>query len=100
MKVDGLATDGYTDPDKRVIAISLKAYNSNDYYRIMLHEVMHAIWHECGLDCTKVGLDLEEVIVENFATTINEIFKVAVREPKRPDITLAQSVRDRRKNCP
>jgi len=99
MKVDGHDTDGYCDPKRRVIAIRDKAVNSNDYYRILMHEVLHAIWHESGLDNTNIGIDMEEVIVENFATALNEIFKVSIREAKRPDIKIvrgqARSGRDR-----
>lgn len=62
---------GLFSPDKSKIFIddSLKGY---DFNQTLMHEFFHAVFYRCGLAQTRISPDLQEIIVENFATAIVE----------------------------
>ena len=49
----------------------------------LIHEVGHAMFARVGLNQTEISSDIEEVIVENFATVMCENFDIKIKLPKR-----------------
>ena len=78
IKVKGLLKEqnifGYYDPEKFSIYID-KELSKKDYQSTLIHEMGHALFHRAGLGQSKLGRDLEEIIVEQYSHMISENFK-------------------------
>jgi len=78
IKVKGLLKEqnifGYYDPEKFSIYID-KELSKKDYQTTLLHEMGHALFHRAGLSQSKLGRDLEEIIVEQYSQMISENIK-------------------------
>lgn len=74
--------DGYFDPVKKEIIIHS---DSQDVFNTMIHELLHSGWFRLGLNQTSIPYDIQELIVENFATLIDENFETIIkfRKPKK-----------------
>lgn len=66
---------GYFDFKKIYIALDANL-SAEDSTRILLHEIGHAIFNRAGLLQTKMPIQLEEIIVDQFATVLSENFKL------------------------
>lgn len=60
---------GFYDPVKNHITISSE-YDCR--FHTLIHEIGHVIWNRLGLNQTQVPLDIQEIIVEGFATAFVE----------------------------
>ncbi len=70
---DGFA--GFYVPDEHVIVLDPRS-DKEARLHTLLHEMGHALFHRAGLMQSKLPLELEEVIVEQFATMLLENFKL------------------------
>lgn len=66
---------GYYDFVKKYIALD-QALSPDDSTRILVHEIGHAIFNRGGIMQAKLPLELEEIIVDQFATVLTENFKL------------------------
>lgn len=53
-----------------------KNQSKDDKTHTLLHELGHALFIRCGLMQANISSEIEEIIVENFATMITEQFKL------------------------
>ena len=66
--------DGELDKELRTISID-HSLEGNEYMEAIIHELGHAIFHECSL-YQSISPDLEEVIVDLMAKAIVKNFKI------------------------
>lgn len=64
---------GYYDPEKCEIYIDADM-PPNVTQEALLHECGHALFHRAGLSQSKLGRDMEEIIVEQFSIMFSENF--------------------------
>lgn len=63
---------GYYDPVANTVTISK---DCQDKFQTYLHEFFHIVWNRIGLNQTQINSDLQEIIVDSFATALLENFK-------------------------
>jgi len=72
---------GKCDKENKVIYICLVNNKSTlDKLHTFAHELGHAAWEESGLGQTSISGDLEEIIVQQFATVYLSVFKILFRK--------------------
>ena len=64
--------EGICDKEKKIIYID-GSRNNEQREKTFLHEVCHAILHECGVD-QALNDEIEEVICESISTGMHKIF--------------------------
>lgn len=62
-------------PDKLVIILD-SDLTPIQLYSTLTHELGHALFHRAGLGQSKLGRELEEIIVEQFSIMFTENFKL------------------------
>lgn len=73
--------DGIYDPIKKTISINKELkVNELALKTTILHEEGHAMFDILGLNQTSLSLDMQEIIVENFANFIIEHYKLTSRK--------------------
>lgn len=72
----GLAGQLHYHDKKIVISSSLKG---EDYMHTLLHEMFHAVIRRTSIIQSDLHHDLEEIIVDSFATAVCENFKLTKR---------------------
>lgn len=70
---------GYYDPVKNEIVIS-DEYEGK--FHTLIHELGHVVWNRLGINQTQVPLDIQEIVVEGFATAFIENFEQIKRANK------------------
>jgi len=73
---------GMADYAKKIIRLD-KSLQGEDRTQTLLHEVFHIVLARVGLNQTSLPHDLEELIVENLATAVVELFDIQLRTPRK-----------------
>ena len=63
--------EGLCDREEKVIYLDPSLSEAN-MIQTYLHEIFHAIWHRVSLNQTNIDPNLQEIIVDNFATWLAE----------------------------
>lgn len=84
IKKDGIVhgntlCSGLYDMEQKVIYID-KTLSKKDSMAALIHEMGHAMFDRCGLNQTDIGLNLQEIIVENMALMMVESFSLTVKQ--------------------
>lgn len=56
---------------------------TQDKFQSLCHEMFHLAWNRVGKNQTSIPHDLQELIVENFATVVDENFDELVKWRKK-----------------
>lgn len=72
---DGNLVEGYFCSKTLTIAIN-KKLSSEDKLHTLIHEIGHAMFFRTSLWQTSINSQLEEIIVNNMATAIVEVFNL------------------------
>ena len=75
---DGTRCEGLLDFDVGIISIE-STMSSQQKTQTLLHEIFHATVKRLGMTQADLSDDLEEIIVDNFATVITEIFNLSFK---------------------
>jgi Zn-dependent peptidase ImmA (M78 family) len=74
---------GFFSPTHNEIQIC-KSLKKTDKEQTLMHEFLHAVFYRMGIIQSKMPIELEEIIVENFATAITENFSVRPKYSEKP----------------
>lgn len=70
---------GEYDTDTKEIKIS-SSLTGDELTITEVHELFHATWDRIGLDQARLAIEIEEVIVQNFATVVVENYQLTRRK--------------------
>lgn len=78
---DGNPCEGLFDYKNSIIFINKKQSNE-DKLHTFIHEIGHAMFYRVSLGQTSIDGELEEIIVNNHATLMTEIFNLRIKRKK------------------
>ena len=78
---DGNRVDGTYEPDANIICID-KSLSKEKKQHTLIHEMGHAMFFRCSISQTEVDPQVEEIIVNNNATLMTEIFNLRFKRNK------------------
>jgi len=70
--------NGVFDPEHNIIVLKSNLKH-REKFRIFLHEVGHALLSRLGMHNTTLGHNLEELIVDSYATLLVEAFEIELK---------------------
>jgi len=71
---EGVSSRGLYHYSSPLIQVSTLNQSVSDIHHTLLHEIGHAIFHRLGLHNCQLSSDLEEIIVDGYATALNELY--------------------------
>lgn len=84
--IEGLAEEkqwnGYFDPHKNLIAIDSKL-DEHEFMKVLIHEIVHAVWNNGGLIQSKIPSEIEEVLAEQISIAFSDNFVLKLKNDGR-----------------
>lgn len=71
---EGQQLAGLFIPGKKVIFVATEGRTKAEITQTFLHELFHAAVYRLGLNNAQFSHDIEEIIVDNFANVLTEVF--------------------------
>lgn len=80
--IDDPSSDNCGEFDgKETIMLNMAKNNDSELIHSLIHEIGHAMFVRSGLR-QGLAMEIEEVVVENFATVITELFDIKFKNKK------------------
>lgn len=77
--LNGIESHGMCCTDKKMIIIN-KDEKGDELVKTLMHELVHAIWHETGLNQTSIHQDVQEIIAENVSNCFFQNFDIKLKK--------------------
>lgn len=55
----------------------------NEFWHVLIHEIVHAAWFRSGIYQTKLSHDVEEIVCEVLSVVFNENFSLKLKNAKQ-----------------